>query len=91
MPKFLVKGRGVEEKEVKLPWEAVVSLGEAAEMLGITKSGVASALDRGAFATVLYPASGGRRQYRSLLRIEVEAEVRRRAAKAPLTGDDFLY
>lgn len=70
----------VQREQVELPDEAVISMKEAAQLLGVTVQGIASALNRGAFTTVLNPNSRTAfgRPRRFVLRSEVEALLRER-------------
>jgi len=81
----------VQREQAELPDEAVISMKEAARLLGMTIQGVASALNRGAFTTVIDPDSRSRtafgRPRRFVLRSEVEALLREREAGQGDEGD----
>lgn len=70
--------RKVREEAPNLASEEVLPLKVGAEMLGMSLSGLMSALDRGSLTTVIEAGTWGRER-RRVLRAEVEAEVARRA------------
>ena len=63
--------------------EELVTLTEAAEMLGLTIPGVIAAIQRGAFTEIINrEARNPQHRRRLLLRAEVEADARRRAEES---------
>jgi predicted transcriptional regulator len=78
-PTYLVETRTT--KEVELPRDQVLTIQQAADILGITPQGVSSALHRGTFTTLLQKTRRGktRSHHRRLLRSEVEAAAAEQA------------
>ena len=65
--------RTVYEDAPHLQPEDVLTLAEAAKLLGVSVQAVAQALDRGALTTVIDPDAPSRQGRRLVLRAEVEA------------------
>ena len=63
----------VTYEDVDIPPDALMTIREAAEVLGMTMQGVDSALNRGELQEIINPQSQGKQQGRRLvLRAEVE-------------------
>ena len=80
------KMRVVEYRDAEFLPEELVSVTEAAKMLGMTKPGVISAIERGVLTEIVDMERGYRG--RRLLRKEVETMRERRAFEVSEKADD---
>ncbi len=83
MAKYIRREVWVEESEVDLPANEVMTIAEAARLLGVYTQAVSLALDRGDLTLIIDRHAPKRQGRRLVLRREIDAWRRRREQRVP--------
>ena len=83
MAKYIRREVWVEESEVDLPTNEVMTIAEAARLLGVYTQAVSLALDRGDLTLIIDRHAPKRQGRRLVLRREIDAWRRRREQRVP--------